>query len=128
MSCSRTQCSAAGEARTSNPSISSQALYHWATGARTFSPRTFWPGTFRPRIFRPQKVPKVDILAITINFGLGCMHAFKCAMHFLIFWNQICKWILTIDSKMHGNRIMLFLIETSKLWCILYSSKWYISV
>ena len=28
MSCSRTQCSASGEARTRNPSISSQALYH----------------------------------------------------------------------------------------------------
>ena len=24
-------------------------------------------------------------LVITINFGLGCMHAFKCVMHFLIF-------------------------------------------
>ena len=31
VSCSRTQCSASGEARTCNPSIWSQALYHWVT-------------------------------------------------------------------------------------------------
>ena len=31
MSCSRTQHSDAGEARTRGPSVSSQALYHWAT-------------------------------------------------------------------------------------------------
>ena len=31
MYCSRTQCSDAGEARTRGPSVSSQALYHWAT-------------------------------------------------------------------------------------------------
>ena len=31
VSCSRTQCSASGEAQTRNPSIQSQALYHWAT-------------------------------------------------------------------------------------------------
>ena len=29
VSCSRTQCSDAGEARTSGPSVSSQALHHW---------------------------------------------------------------------------------------------------
>ena len=28
MSCSRTQCSASGEAQTRNPSVSSQAFYH----------------------------------------------------------------------------------------------------
>ena len=27
--------------------------------------------TFRPRTFRPQKKPKVDVSAITINFGFG---------------------------------------------------------
>ena len=27
--------------------------------------------TFRPRIFRPQKVAKVDVSDITINFGFG---------------------------------------------------------
>ena len=32
VSCLRTQHSDAGEARTQNPSVSSQALYHWATG------------------------------------------------------------------------------------------------
>ena len=31
VSCSRTQCSDAGEAQTSNPSVLSQAPYHWAT-------------------------------------------------------------------------------------------------
>ena len=31
VSCSRTQRSNAGEARTRGPSVSSQALYHWAT-------------------------------------------------------------------------------------------------
>ena len=31
MTCSRTQRSDAGEARTRGPSVSSQALYHWAT-------------------------------------------------------------------------------------------------
>ena len=31
MSCSRTQCSEAGEAQTRGPSVSSQALYHCAT-------------------------------------------------------------------------------------------------
>ena len=31
VSCSRTQHSDAGEARTRGPSVSSQALYHWAT-------------------------------------------------------------------------------------------------
>ena len=51
-----------------------------------------------------------------------CMH--KCVMHFIIFWTQICMWILTVDSKMHDNKSMLFFIETGKLWCILYSSKW----
>ena len=39
-----------------------------------------------------------------------CMH--KCVMHFIIFWNQICMWILTVDSKMHDNKSMLFFIET----------------
>ena len=52
----------------------------------------------------------------------------KCVMHFVILWNQICMWILTVDSKMHDNKSMLFFIETVKLWCILYSSKWYIPV
>ena len=51
-----------------------------------------------------------------------CMY--KCVMHFIIFWNQICMWILTFDSKMHDNKSMLFFIERGKLWCILYSSKW----
>ena len=55
-----------------------------------------------------------------------CIH--KCVMHYLIFWNQINIWILTVDSKMHDNRGMLFFIETVKLWCILYSSKWYIPI
>ena len=32
MSCSRTQCSYTGEVQTCNPWISSQALYHCATG------------------------------------------------------------------------------------------------
>ena len=31
MSCSRTQCSDSGEALTRGPSVSSQALFHWAT-------------------------------------------------------------------------------------------------
>ena len=31
--------------------------------------------------------------------------------------------ILTVDSKMHDNKSMLFFIERGKLWCILYSSK-----
>ena len=31
MPCSRTQCSDAGEAQTYNPSVSSQALYHYDT-------------------------------------------------------------------------------------------------
>ena len=48
----------------------------------------------------------------------------KFVMHFIIFWNQICMWILTVDSKMHDNKSMLFFIERGKLWCILYSSKW----
>ena len=47
-----------------------------------------------------------------------CMH--KCVMHFLIVWNKKCMWILTVDSKMHDNRSMLFFIETGKLWCILW--------
>ena len=51
-----------------------------------------------------------------------CMH--KCVMYFIIFWNQMCMWILTVDSKLHDNKSMLFSIETCKLWCILYSSEW----
>ena len=35
-------------------------------GALTFRPRTF-----RPRTFRPRKKPKVNVSAITINFGFG---------------------------------------------------------
>ena len=31
--------------------------------------------------------------------------------------------IVTVDLKMHDNRIMLYYIEIGKLWCILYSSK-----
>ena len=44
----RTQHSASGETRTSNPSITSQALYHWATALLIFdhwnqlSPRWIW--------------------------------------------------------------------------------------
>ena len=73
-------------------------------------------------------MPKVDVSAISINFVFWdvCMH--KCVMHFLIFWNQICMWKLTVDSKMHDKRSMLFFIETGKLWCILYSSKRYIPI
>ena len=51
-----------------------------------------------------------------------CMHKF--VIHFIIFWNQKCMWILTVDSKMHDNKSMLFFIERGKLWYILYSSKW----
>ena len=52
------------------------------------------------------------------KFGVWdvCMH--KCVMHFIIFWNQICMWILTVDSKMHDNKSMLFFIERGKLWYI----------
>ena len=32
-----------------------------------------------------------------------CMH--KCVMHFIIFWNQICMWILTVDSKMLEKQV-----------------------
>ena len=36
MSCSRTQLSDTGEAQTRGPSVSSQALYHWATALPSF--------------------------------------------------------------------------------------------
>ena len=43
MSCSRTQCSDAGEAQTRCPSVSSQALYHWATALPVIKVRVmFW--------------------------------------------------------------------------------------
>ena len=38
VSYSRTQCSIADETQTGNPSVSSQALYHWATGDQ----RSYW--------------------------------------------------------------------------------------
>ena len=40
------------------------------------------------------------------------------------FLNLLKSNILTVDSKMHDNRSMLFFIETGKLWCILQSSKY----
>ena len=50
MSCSRTQHSDASEAQTHNPSVSSQALYHWVTALLNYG-----------GYYRGVEIEKVDI-------------------------------------------------------------------
>ena len=66
-------------------------------------------------------------VAITINLRLGCVHVKMCdALINLLKSNMHVNTFSRL--KMHDNRVMLFFIEIGKLWCILYSSKWYIPV
>ena len=48
MSCSRTKGSDSGEALTCSPSVSSQALYHWATALPILEVKNTWNGAQYP--------------------------------------------------------------------------------
>ena len=94
MSCSRTQHSDAGEARTRGPSILSQALYHWATAlpfkkcnSQTLKTSKFFQILTSPRslvrllIENPEKrVTRDKICACMRFFGLKKVNILLCTL------------------------------------------------
>ena len=113
MPCSRTQRSDAGEARTRGPSVSSQALYHWATAL----PIAFLIFCKKKRKRKTLiSVPVRQFLISTTYLSLGknppylnwCLPS-KLLIHFLILCckrYELIKRLPFVTSRMHLSLLM----------------------
>ena len=81
-SCSRTQCSNASEARIRNPSVLSQALYHWATAA------LLWNGSSWYGFLGAILASTTDISPVEHLHAIGNIHVRVCAKSAVLFPNS----------------------------------------
>ena len=78
---SRTQCSNAGEARIRNPSVLSQALYHWATAL-------LWNGSGWYVFIGAILASTTDISPVVHLHAIGNIHARVCAKSTVLYPNS----------------------------------------